>query len=93
MTISDEMRRAVPEALYSCRTEHCATDVSYPAEMLTWWRDGFYCETCIDELAPHQDDILGDTEDERDEQWDRLWEERHDGPSLATVLASVEDAT
>ena len=87
--ITDEMRRSVPEALYSCRTKHCATDVSYPPEMLRWWRDGFYCETCIDEGAPHPDDILSDDPDEQEEQSDRLWEERHDGPSLSQVLSDA----
>ena len=52
----------IPEALYGCSDESCATEVSYPADMLRWfggtdragwlWRAGWYCtESCADDIA------------------------------------------
>ena len=54
----------LPEPIYSCADPNCAVEVSYPADMLRWLpsvidaeghavvRPGWYCENCIDELAP-----------------------------------------
>ena len=32
---------AMPEPCYPCACHECAVEVSYPAELLGWWRDGF----------------------------------------------------
>ena len=77
MTITDAMREAVPEALYSCKNPNCAVEVSYPAEMLAWWNGSFYCEHCI------EDGVLGPDDTEASEA---AYIARHDGPSLAAVL-------
>lgn len=44
-----------PQPVYGCHYEHCATEVSYPAEDLFWAgkRDepatwGWYCSNCLD---------------------------------------------
>ena len=86
--ITDEMRRTAPPPRYACAgdCEYC-----WPADDLKWWRNDYYCSDCIDEIAPHPDDILGPEPDAQDEQWERLWDERHDGPSLSTVLAVNEN--
>ena len=77
MKITDTMREAVPERLYSCANINCAIEHSYPVELLAWWRDGFYCQDCIDEMVPCPDDT---------EESEAEYEARHDGPSLADVL-------
>ena len=47
-----------PAPLYGCAFDVCATEVSYPAEMLSWTGGaasvpaGFYCEVCF---AQHPD--------------------------------------
>ena len=46
--ITDEMRATVPEALYGCATQSCADEKSVRASELWWYRDGFYCDLCID---------------------------------------------
>ena len=72
---------AMPKAVYPCACHECAVEVSYPANMLNWCRDGFYCEECIE-----ADDIaLGETPDAE-------YEARHDGPSLAEVLVQAPAA-
>ena len=73
MTITAEMKRSIPDALYSCETFECSSEVSYPASMLHWHpRDEcFYCEGCHD--------------GERIEE-DPRWSDEA-CPSLAEVLA------
>ena len=69
---------AMPEPYYPCAREGgCAIEQTYPVEMLAWWRDGFYCQDCVDELVPCPDDT---------EESEAEYEARHDGPSLAEVL-------
>lgn len=67
---------AMPEPCYPCACHECAVEVSYPADMLAWWRDGFYCDECINEES-----YPGETPESEAE-----YEARHDGPSLAEVL-------
>ena len=50
----------LPKPVYGCSDQTCAEAVSYPPEMLRWWKGyrkeeyylapGWYCESCIDEL-------------------------------------------
>ena len=70
---------AIPEAVYSCACHECAVEVSYPADMLRWYDGAFYCYECIDEMVPCPDDTP-----ESEAEYDA----RHNGPSLAAVLAS-----
>ena len=79
MTITDAMRAAVPAPSYPCAREGCADEHTYPADMLAWWRDGFYCDDCIDELAPCPDDT---------EESEAEYDARHHGPALDEVLQS-----
>ena len=85
MMVTDAMRAAVPaqlrwprvesgmpEPCYPCVTHGCAVKAFYLAYMLRWCRDGFYCESCIDELFY---DIVAIDNDEI-----------YNGPSLADVL-------
>ena len=69
--------RNEPEPCYPCAIHECAIEVSYPADMLSWFQDGFYCEECI---ANDERDIP-DAEDEDDE--------RQNGPTLADVLKEI----
>ena len=48
MVVTDEMRATVPEALYGCAKQSCADEKSVRASELWWYRDGFYCDLCID---------------------------------------------
>ena len=75
MKITDAMREAVPVPLYPCKNEYC--EHTFPASDLAWWRDGFFCDNCID-YGP--DDEAPETEAEH--------QAKFDGPSLADVLAS-----
>ena len=77
MTITDAMREAAPAPLYPCKNEYCSLEHTFPADMLAWWRDGFYCDNCID-YGP--DDEAPETEAEH--------QAKFDGPTLAAVLAS-----
>ena len=72
-----ELVAAIPEPVYPCTTHECAIEVSYPANMLGWFDDGFYCEECIEGDAP----ALDDTQESED-----AYDARHNGPSLAEVL-------
>ena len=75
MRITDAMREAAPAPLYGCACEDCAErQAYYPADMLRWCRDGFYCESCIEEVFY---DIVTIDNDEI-----------YNGPSLADVLAA-----
>lgn len=55
---SDHMNHApppdtpIPHALYSCATDHCAEERTWPAEDLVWVPDrkGFYCTYCLDDF-------------------------------------------
>ena len=77
--ITDAMREAAPAPLYSCKNEYCAVEVSHPAEMLAWWNGGYYCAHCI------EDGVIGPDDTEASEA---VYLARHNGPSLAAVLAS-----
>ena len=72
MEITAEMRSTVPEALYGCETFECATEISYPANLLSWHpRDEcFYCEGCHINQSKENDPLYSDC------------------PSLAEVLAA-----
>ena len=59
-----------PEPVYPCTTHECAVEVSYPADMLSWFNDGFYCYECIEDATESA----------------VAYEARHNGPSLAEVL-------
>ena len=39
----------IPQALYSCSREDCASEVTHPPDMIYWVDDwnGWYCENCI----------------------------------------------
>lgn len=63
MTVTKEIRDAIPEPLYSCHKPSCAEERSRPAAELRWFGDGFYCRTCIDEMqyqAQQAGEILED---------------------------------
>ena len=68
------MREAAPAPLYGCAIEACRTAHTWPADDLCWYRDGFYCWSCLD-----------DFDSERDDDEDHTITI---GPSLADVLAS-----
>ena len=70
--------RQAPEPYYPCACHECAVEVSYPADMLAWCRDGFYCDECI-----------GEMDSERDDDEDHTVTI---GPDLADVLAQVPAA-
>ena len=57
--------RPIPEALYSCSDRGCAEEVSFPAPMLRWYKDGWYCDNGLDErlvtLDEPGDAMLGPT--------------------------------
>ena len=46
----------LPQAVYGCEDDGCASEVSYPADMIGWTngtehdRPGWYCETCISHM-------------------------------------------
>ena len=65
-----ELVAAIPEPVYPCTTHECAIEVSYPADMLSWFNDGFYCYECIEDATESK----------------VAYEARHEGPSLAEVL-------
>ena len=52
------MTMTLPRTNFSCTDRRCAEEVSYPADMMYWWpgRDGYpagwYCEYCMEEMAP-----------------------------------------
>ncbi|MCY4027721.1 MAG: hypothetical protein OXH75_15590 [Acidobacteria bacterium] len=80
----------VPQAMFGCQVPDCAADVTYPAEMLTWW-DGYTVEAFDDDDQP----IKGC----RDERLDPGWYcesciEHHNavaGESLRTYLGQILD--
>ena len=78
MMVTDAMRIAAPAPLYPCACRDCAVEVSYPANMLAWCRDGFYCDECI-----------GEMDSERDDDEDHTVTI---GPDLADVLAQAPAA-
>ena len=51
---------------------------TFLADDLAWWRDGFYCDNCID--SNYIDDDAPETEAEH--------QAKFNGPTLASVLAS-----
>ena len=57
MTITDAMRAAVPAPSYPCAIEACREVHTWPADDLHWYRDGFYCHLCLDEMEG--DDAIG----------------------------------
>ena len=69
---------AMPEPCYPCACHECAVEVSYPADMLAWCRDGFYC-----------DEYIGEMDSERDDDEDHTVTI---GPDLADVLAQAPAA-
>ena len=72
--ITDAMREAVPEPLYGCaKRARCGT-IRWLADELNWYRDGFYCWSCLDDFPSERDDDEDHT--------------ITIGPSLAEVLAS-----
>ena len=73
MTITDQMREAVPAPLYQCASGSRCTEHTWPADDLNWYRDGFYCWLCLD-------DFLSERDDDEDHTITI-------GPSLADVLA------
>ena len=75
--------RQAPDPVYPCAVHECAMEVSYPAAMLTWYRDGFYCYECINEVAPGPDDTP---------ESEAKWDARHNGPSLAEVTSTWDEA-
>ena len=68
MKITDAMRAAAPAPLYPC-----ACRWHWPADDLNWYRDGFYCWSCLDDFPSERDDDEDHT--------------ITIGPSLAEVLA------
>ena len=65
MTVTAEMKRAAPDPVYGCKTSECATEISYPADMLYWHpRDAcFYCEHCHDVACEDSDPAWNDDDD------------------------------
>ena len=63
-TITDEMRRAAPDALYPCETYGCAEERTYPADELHWHprHECFYCEGCHSGEHEKGDPRWGDAE-------------------------------
>lgn len=47
---SPPLTASPPEALYACKMQGCAEEVSNPAERMYWCSDGWYCEDCIDDI-------------------------------------------
>ena len=74
--ITDAMRAAAPAPLYGCAGQACCSQHAWPAaaDDLHWYRDGFYCWSCLD-----------DFDSERDDDEDHTITI---GPSLADVLAA-----
>lgn len=65
----ENMNIKIPEALYGCACFECATEVSYPPDMLFLVENpppgdtdhaepGFYCHECIDEMPMIDEDTI-----------------------------------
>jgi hypothetical protein len=51
----------IPHCLFSCSTDHCAEERSWPARDIHWvetW-EGWYCDLCIDQLDHDVDIVVG----------------------------------
>ena len=81
MTITDAMRTAAPAPLYGCAARGCAEQKSVRAGELRWYRDGWYCELCIDEMAYEARQVHPERPDDR-----------YTGPTLARLLADGKQA-
>lgn len=91
MTITDEIRAAVPEPRYSCAVLSCSEQRSYPAAELRWLgrARGFYCALCRDYLI-HQAQQVG--EDISGSLGRTLSEALSTGPRLPRVADNMPEA-
>ena len=47
-----------PRAIYGCHTDSDACEMAYIPQMLRWYRDGWYCDDCLEDC---DEDEIGNT--------------------------------
>ena len=64
----------VPTPLFGCACPDCATEVSYPADMLRWLpnRKGLICEDCWDAWPRWRDEFTDEADDDAPLTWGSL---------------------
>ena len=65
-------RKFDPEPLFACCDEDCATELSFPADMLKWLPDnsGLVCENCWEEDWMYKFATVEDEDGEEDTDFD-----------------------
>ena len=88
-----DVRRTVPQMVFGCQYADCAAECTYPADMLYWFVDGWYCDECLHFYLIDIDgeDIDGGKAADEKSNGDEKWYEKHKGMTLKQYLQCNND--
>lgn len=89
-----DVRRTVPQMVFGCQYGDCAAGMTYPADMLYWFVNGWYCDECLHfYLIDIDDDEVEDKDEENVKSDERKgqWYEKRKGMTLKQYLQCNND--